>query len=122
MTARRPRAPIGLGKRGAKLWAELVADGLLHAGSRVLAEEACRIADRLEALDGLLRGKRSAWARIKPPREWSVENADGDFVLQIDGLLIESRQQANALRQIVATLDSMKPKDTSDEEDPGADL
>lgn len=109
MTApRQQRAPVGLGKRGLRLWGDLQGDGRLDGKRRILAEEACRIADRLESLDGILRGKRGALARIKAPMGWP--DTDHTIELIVDQVLIEARQQANALRQILATIATLEPK------------
>lgn len=67
----------------------------------VLVEEACRLADRLEKLDGLLRGDVDEWCRLQIPR--GADEYD-ELVVVVNQALAEARQQANALRQIVATL------------------
>ena len=63
----------------------------------VLLEEACRIADRLDELDRLLRGETELWCSI-------VEARDGSLEIRMDGALVEARQQANVLRQILTGL------------------
>lgn len=73
-------APVGLGARGRRLWREL-ATAATPPAQRVLMEEACRIADRLERLDALLREHPEAWEALR-----------------------EARQQAGALRQLVAEI------------------
>jgi hypothetical protein len=87
----------GRGERGARLWAEM-ADGLGPA-HRVLLEEACRIADRLDRLDALLEGRQDAWLRFDSSRD-----DGGEVRVVIDALLGESRQQATALRGLVAEI------------------
>jgi hypothetical protein len=63
---------------------------------RVLLDEACRIADRLDRLDALLAGRDDGWLRL---------SYEGDQVtVVVDALLAESRQQATALRGLVAEL------------------
>lgn len=85
------------GARGALLWQELTAAGrTADPAARVLAEEACRLADRLERLDAILRGERHEWLR--------VDSADGVPVLVVDKALSEARQQAIALKTILAEL------------------
>jgi hypothetical protein len=87
-----------LGERGARLWRELGGDNLDPA-KKVLAEEACRIADRLDRLDDFLRGREDAWLRFR------ARNEDGSIVqVVVDKALAEARQQAVALKQIVAEL------------------
>lgn len=86
-----------LNARGRRLWAELheQVDG---ERGLVLLEEACRIADRLDKLDALLRGNASVWSRL-------VHDArTEDYELRIDSALIEARQQASVLRQLLVAL------------------
>jgi hypothetical protein len=94
-----PKAPAGLSARGRRLWADLNDMAELDATQRILAEEACRMADRLEKLDALLRGDAEEWVRIREPR------VDGDpMVIVIDSALAEARQQANVMKQLLAAL------------------
>lgn len=91
MTARRFRA------RGKRLWDSLQ-DQVDGERGRVLLEEACRTADRLDKLDALLKGNADVWARL-------VHDARADgYELRIDSALIEARQQATVLRQLVGSL------------------
>lgn len=89
-----------LGKRGRLLWTELAeGDAELRPGERVLVEEACRLADRLDVLDRLLRGDDDAWVRLH-----SV-NEDGSIVkVVLNNALAEARQQQIALKQLLAEL------------------
>lgn len=70
------------------------------AGERgvVLLEEACRIADRLDRLDQLLKGDVGTWASIAVSRDGTIE-------LRVDAALTEARQQASVLRQILSGLE-----------------
>ncbi len=61
-------------------------------------EEACRIADRLERLDAILRGDSDLWARF------SVSQDGDEVTVVIDRAMAEARQQAVALKQIVTEL------------------
>jgi hypothetical protein len=82
--------PLELGPRGKSLKRELLALGEPAPGDRILIEEACRLADRLDVLARILRGEDHPW-----------------LVIQIDlrkNLLGEARQQALALRQILEKL------------------
>src|SRR5688500_13433317 len=72
----------------------------------VLLEEACRTADRLDRLDALLVGDLESWARIDHRR-------DGTTEVVIDSALSEARQQALALRQLLA---SIPVKESSDDD------
>lgn len=94
---RKRAAPPRFGERGERLWAayhELV-DGELGT---LLLEEACRIADRLEQLDRLLQGDETLWAFVSRGR------GRGRIEVHVDAALVEARQQAVALRQVVSSL------------------
>lgn len=76
----------------------------------VLLEEACRAADRLDRLDAILRVRGEVYERLA---------LDGTTViLVVDQVLAEARQQASALRLLVASLPIPK---SGDEEPPGGD-
>jgi hypothetical protein len=94
------RPPATLGPRGLALWTAITAKRDLDAAGAILVEEACRIADRLEQLDELLRGEIAVWAQI------TDDYAGGKRTTRVvlDDALGEARQQQNALRQILATL------------------
>jgi hypothetical protein len=73
-------------------------DGKPGAMQMVLLLEACRIADRLDRLDAKLRGEDREWLELD-------EREDGRTVFVIvDKALAEARQQATALKSIVAEL------------------
>lgn len=103
--AGRQEAPEGgYGPRGAELRAAVSGLDLspLHL---VLAEEACRIADRLDRLDGALE-RKGTWLRH--------ETADGGtIVITVDGVLAEARQQASTLRGLVAEIRAALPKQSA---------
>jgi hypothetical protein len=65
----------------------------------VLLEEACRTADRLDKLDGLLAGSRADWVSLRSRR-----GRDDAVEVVVDAALVEARQQANVLRQLLAAL------------------
>jgi len=94
----RPDATGRLDTTGRQLWAELAGEEA-EGARRVLILEACRIADRLNRLDDLLAGDASAWMAF-------VAQRDNDEVVEIviDKPLAEARQQAIALKQLVAEL------------------
>lgn len=89
-------APDRFGARGEKLWMAHCAQVEGERGL-VLLEEACRIADRLDLLDRLLKGEDKLWCQLS-------EGRDGDLEVRVDGALMEARQQANVLRQILTSL------------------
>ncbi len=92
------RAPAGLAARGKRLWRDITAAHELDPAQRVVLEEACRTADRLEKLDELLRGEVDVWARLV--HDLRTE----DYELKIDGALSEARQQQNVLKQLLVSL------------------
>jgi hypothetical protein len=88
------------------LWRELTADGEPSPLHRVLAIEACRIADRLDSLDRQLHGHD--WLRFRH------DESGAEVTVHVDRVLAEAREQATTLRGIVAdlvkTLGSAKPE------------
>lgn len=84
--------PAGLDERGRRMWRDSVAIWSLTPAHLVLLEEACRIADRLEVLDTILRSVSS-----------SVKQNVTQFA-DISGLLGESRQQSGALKALLAEI------------------
>lgn len=92
-----PGEQASRGPRGAQLWRDM-AETALGPAHRVLLDEACRIADRLDRLDALLAGREN-WIRLRPP------DRDGaPMVVVVDSVLAESRQQASVLRGLVTEL------------------
>lgn len=79
------------------MWTDL-GGAQLTGAHRVLAEEACRIADRLDRLDEVLTGPGTAWMRFR------VAEGDTEVTVVVDRALSEARQQAVALKAIVSEL------------------
>ncbi|MET8147631.1 hypothetical protein ACIBSW_06860 [Actinoplanes sp. NPDC049668] len=94
-------APAGLDKRGRKLWQDVTAAPGARFGplELLLLAEACRTADRLERLDGVIRGKGNEWITLAAELEGRSEVA-----VVIDAALSEARQQQGRLTSIVAEL------------------
>jgi len=84
--------PVGLGERGQRMWRDSLAIWSLTPAHLVLLEEACRIADRLEVLDSILR---AASSNVNP---------DVAQFADMSGLLAESRQQSGALKALLAEI------------------
>jgi hypothetical protein len=80
-----------------------MASASLGPTHRVLLQEACRIADRLDRLDAMLDGRES-WIRMR-----SRDDEQTEFVVIVDGMLAEARQQAATLRSLVAELRAALP-------------
>jgi hypothetical protein len=98
-----PVAPVqGFGPRGTALMADM-ADAKLEPLHRALLVEACRIADRLDRLDAMLEG-REDWVRLQARNDDATE-----VTVIVDQLLSEARQQATALRGLVAELRAATP-------------
>jgi hypothetical protein len=88
------------GPRGQQLWDDL--SGSLPPAPRLMLDEACRIADRLDRLDHMLTD-RDVWLSL-------ITSETGDIRLVIDGLLAETRQQATALRGLLTEVVKAAPK------------
>lgn len=67
---------------------------------RVLLMEACRIADRLDKLETQLTDPESEWLRVEPDREDPTRPVE----VVVDKALAESRQQATALKGLIAEI------------------
>lgn len=90
------RPPL-LGLRGRRLWEDLGPDnGSLSPTDRVLLEEICRAADRLDKLDALLRGDDAAWVSL------ALGDGGETVTVVVDKLLAESRQQQVAFKQLLS--------------------
>ncbi|MCX4474824.1 hypothetical protein OOK41_31685 [Micromonospora sp. NBC_01655] len=92
--------PPDLGTRGRRVWQQVHDEGPeLKPAERVLLEEACRTADRLDVLDRILRGDEDSWMTFQAMSE------DGDVVrVVLNNALAEARQQQVALKQLLAEL------------------
>jgi hypothetical protein len=83
-------APSDLGPRGAALWASIADEFELAQHERELLHEACRVADRLDALDALVRAEG---VTISTPQGARAHPA-----------LVEARQQGIVLSRLVVSL------------------
>lgn len=95
--------PKGLAARGRRLWREISEAHELDPTQRVLLEEACRCADRLDKLEEKLSGREDAWAHLLSRMDLSGED-ERVIELRIDGALSEARQQQNVFKQLLASL------------------
>ena len=87
----RERIPEGLRERGTRLWKETTDVLDLEAHEELTLLEACRTADRLDALADALEDA-----------PLTVTNARGDEVAQ--PLMVEARQQSIVLARLIAAL------------------
>lgn len=92
-----PLNRLGLADTGRQLWTDANAAGPLGPLQAVLLLEACRIADRLDKLDRQLRGEE--WLRFR-----HNPDDESEVTVYIDRVLAEAREQAVALKGIVAEL------------------
>lgn len=93
-----PRPPAGLGSGGRQLWRDVAKDHELNRVQLVQLHEACRMKDRCDKLDEILRGEVDTWARIVPLE------AEGEFKVQIAGALDRANATANSMKQLLAAL------------------
>jgi hypothetical protein len=89
--------PHGLGFRGYDLWVTMRGESLEPA-RKVLLVEACRVVDRLERIDRMIRGDLVEWMGLLSTRDDTV------VTIVMNNLLVEARQQQNTLRGIMAEL------------------
>jgi hypothetical protein len=90
--------PVGLGTGGRALWKAIDGAHTLDAAQLVQLTEACRAKDRLDKLDGLLRGDADSWARLV--HDLRTE----DYELKIDAALTQANATANLMKQLLAAL------------------
>lgn len=102
----KPAAPR-FGARGDRLWAAHY-DEVVGERGLVLLEEACRIADRLDKLDACLKGDAAVWSLVLNDRDEVLE-------VRVDAALVEARQQANVLRQLIVALPLREKADDGDD-------
>jgi hypothetical protein len=94
------RTPPGLGAGGRALWRDITEDHELDPAQRVQLLEACRAKDRLDKLDGLLRGDVDTWAKLVVD-----VNSDGQiFELRVTQGLVQANATANLMKQLLAAL------------------
>jgi hypothetical protein len=87
------------GPRGQRLYDGLTR-GVVEQAVLVLAEEAARLADRLDDIDAIIAGK----GVLELLRFRLVDDEGRVAEVKFDGVLSEARQQAGALRQVLTTL------------------
>jgi hypothetical protein len=87
-----------LGERGGALWDATHASRPFNAAELVLLEELCRMADRLERLDEVLRGDAGVWMRLT--HRVNTE----DYELVVDDAASEARQLAATFQAGIKSL------------------
>lgn len=117
-----PQPPRGLKAWGKALWEQVTdATPLDPAGYYILAE-ACRTADIIERLSGMLNSNSTQWVALA---DEAVQFAmvEGENIasinLTVNPVMSEIRQQRLAMRQLLAQLKLGKVmSDTADDDDP----
>lgn len=106
-----------LGSAGRRLYDSLHTDDEPYALTALIVE-AARIKDRLDQFDRVLVGDSDCWLSLV-----EVRGEDDILEIRVDSALQESRQQANALRQLVSSIQSQKGTAPAGDGDDGlADL
>lgn len=100
-------APEGLDVRGRRLWGQLRDSCRDDPAAVVLLEEACRIADRLDGLDRILRGENRHLLTV------AVDDV-GEYRFYVDAALSEARQQVSVLRQLIKSLPARGESENGD--------
>lgn len=92
--------PDGLGERGRGLWLDLGEDSS-QTPSGALALEACRLADRLDGLDGVIAGK-GVLHLMHFRHMFDLDDQDTRVIeLKVDNALSEARQQQLAFARVL---------------------
>ena len=93
-----PRMPSGLGAGGRALWKSVSGVHEIDGVQAAQLTEACRMKDRLDQLDKVLRGDVQYWTEV-------LYDADGSPVsLRIDAALQRANDTANAMKQLISAL------------------
>ena len=97
---RAPAAPKGLGTGGRALWRAIVEDHDLDGMQRAQLVEACRMKDRCDKLDAVLRGDADTWMHLVVDAQ-----PDGDiYELRITNALSKANETANSMKQLLTAL------------------
>lgn len=102
---------------GDRLRRDLAVDGQPYDITRMI-EEAARISDRLDGMDRLLSGDAELWLSITEVRGGLLE-------VRVDNVMMEARQSAAILRQLLAEIHKRQTEASAgddDDADPTADL
>ena len=89
--------PKSFAPGGQRLWDAITEKHELDEAQRVQLVEACRMKDRLDQLDLLLRGDVSTWV--------SIHELEGrPSVLVVNAALAQANTTANAMKQLLAAM------------------
>ncbi|QEA10769.1 terminase small subunit [Mycobacterium phage Weirdo19] len=105
-TARKRWSPEAGARLRADLWRDTDPGGI-----KLLVEQACRVADRLETLDRTLRGDAGAMMSLDLGRILAQETPAGDrkafyveLALKVDAAVSEERQQAKLFASLLSDI------------------
>ncbi len=102
MVATIPENPHNLGERGLDLYESVATGKTLTRPEVVNLVEACRLADRLEKFDGLIRGDSAEWFEFE-------QSLDGRVVtVQVADVVRQARMHAATLKALLAGFESSK--------------
>lgn len=94
------KAPVGLDAGGRALWRAITDVHELDAAQQVQLTEACRAKDRLDKLDGVLRGDADTWMSLAV----DVNSGGSVYELRITNALVQANATANLMKQLLAAL------------------
>lgn len=98
-------APRFLRERGRSLWDSITSEYVLSPGARVSLAEACRIADRLERMAGMLSSRSTLWVELSDEdQDRAVNLAEQGVPLVVNNVIGEARQLANQFQTIMRQL------------------
>ena len=104
-----PKAPAGLAARGRRTWKDLAVEGM-PAEQRLLLEEVCRTADRLDELDRVIQGKGVLeLLRFRLELDDVLEDPRATVKVSFDSVLSEARQTQNVFKQMLVTVRQLAP-------------
>ena len=107
MAALKP--PAGLAARGMRTWKAMATEGMAPE-QRLLLEEVCRTADRLDELDRIIAGKGVLeLMRFRLEVEDVIEDPRATVTVKFDSALAEARQQQNVFKQLLVTVRQLEP-------------
>ena len=95
---------------GRDLW-EHMNDPRDPADVTALVVEACRVKDRLDRLHSMATRDDREWGRLVPT------DMEGEFVLQVGGVLREQRQTETVFKQLIAEIARRRSEYDDDGED-----
>jgi hypothetical protein len=106
------------GERGQRLHDDLLRVKAYNPAEMVLVVEVCRMADRLEQLDGIIHGK----GVINLMHLRHMGDDESEITMTVDGVLAEARQLQLAFQRVAMTLNIESGAMPEAEVDTGDDL